>query len=65
MAVYDRVDKSKRMMINRQRTNDLRLKNLWKNGLLPKHILIKFMVKNFISKIEVWWILRKYPYKRR
>jgi len=59
MAVYDRVDKRRRALINAQKRYRQDLNICWKRGYLPKRILIIMMIENFIAGIKIWWTTKK------
>lgn len=55
MAVYDRVDKRRRALINAQKRYNKDLNICWKRGYLPKTKLVMMMVESFIADIKIWW----------
>ena len=59
MAVYDRVDKRRRRVINIHKRYNKDLNICWKKGLLPKSKLMGMMIESFISDIKLWWTLRQ------
>jgi hypothetical protein len=59
MAVYDRVDKRRRRLINLQKNYNEDLKICWKIKGIPKTFLIKMMVESFILDIKLWWTIRR------
>ncbi|MBA7588143.1 hypothetical protein ES708_30193 [subsurface metagenome] len=59
MAVYDRVDKRRRALINAQKRYRQDLIINWKIGGIPKTTLIKMMVEALIADIKIRWTTKK------
>jgi hypothetical protein len=59
MAVYDRVDKRRRALINAQKRYKQDLNICWKRGYLPKNKLIMMEIESLIADIKIWWTTRR------
>jgi len=60
MAVYDRVDKKRRRLINAQKRYNRDLNICWKKGLLPRSKLILMKIESLTFDIKLWWSLRQF-----
>lgn len=59
MAVYDRVNKSRRRAIDTQKRYNRNLDICWRKGLLPKSRLIMMKIESLIFYIKLWWKLKQ------